>query len=59
MSNETIDLRSLSLAVGYIACVRDILKEIYPNIPDDIKKKYRMKILDDGLIDIQFPEGIV
>jgi len=55
MSDETIDIKSLRLAIGYIQCVREILKEAYPHIPEEIKTKYKMRPLENGLIDIQNP----
>lgn len=55
MSNETIDTRSLRIAAGYIECVREILKEIHPIIPEDIKTKYKITKLESGLVDIQKP----
>lgn len=60
MKNDLIDIESLRLSAAYIECASEILKEVYAILPDAIKEKYSMKILDSGAIDIQFPmkEGL-
>jgi hypothetical protein len=56
--SEVIDTKSLRLAANYIECVREILKELYPDeIPTSVQEKYKMKKLENGTIDIQFPES--
>lgn len=57
MDNETIDVRSLQLAVGYITCVRELLKDLWAAnvIPAELENKYKLKKLANGLIDIQNP----
>jgi hypothetical protein len=55
--NEIIDTHSLKLAASYIECVREILKDLWAAgvIPRHIEEKYKLKKLENGLIDIQNP----
>lgn len=55
--NEIIDTQNLKLAASYIECVREFLKDIWAAgiIPSHIEEKYKLKKLENGLIDIQKP----
>lgn len=55
--SEIIDTHSLKLAASYIECVRELLKDLWVMgiLPSEIEQKYKMKKLENGLIDIQKP----
>ena len=56
LKDQKISTRSLRLAANYIDCIKLILEDIFPALSSEIKSKYHIQKLEDGSIDIQFPD---